>query len=76
MSLNFAERVMKMKLAPDHKHFARVLGIQQSIASSLLTVTARVNAGNLRPTNDDGLAALLAEINRSESVVTAADVLN
>ena len=63
MSLSFAEEVMSMELDVDHKHFARVLAIKQSIASSTLTVMARVNGGTLRGAKEDGLAALLAELN-------------
>lgn len=73
MSLAFAEEVMGLELNPDHKNFAKVLSVKQSIASSLLTVTARVNGGTLRRTNDDGLAALLARLNGAPEL-TAEDV--
>lgn len=73
MSLAFAEEVMGLELNPDHKNFAKVLSVKQSIASSLLTVTARVNGGTLRRTNDDGLAALLARLNGTPEL-TAEDV--
>lgn len=76
MSLAFAEEVMGMQLSPDHKHFARVLSIKQSIAASMLTVTARVNSGSLRPSSDDGLADMLRRVNLAEGVLTAEDVLN
>ena len=64
---------MGLDLEPDHKNFAKVLSVKQSIASSLLTVTARVNGGTLRRANDDGLAALLAKLN-GEPQLTAEDV--
>lgn len=74
MSLEFAQQVMDMPLPDiDHRSFGKVLSIKQAIASSLLTVTARVNGGTLRPTGDDGLADLLAALNGEP---TRADVLN
>lgn len=74
MSLKFAEEIMGMPLPDvDNKNFGKVLSIKQAVASSLLTVTARINGGTLRPTGDDGLADLLAQLNGEP---TAADVLN
>ncbi len=74
MSLKFAEEIMDMPLPDvDNKNFGKVLSIKQAVASSLLTVTARINGGTLRPTGDDGLADLLAQLNGEP---TAADVLN
>ena len=60
MSLDFAEKMMAMDLDPDHKQFARLVGIKQQVMGSVLTVMARVRAGELRPTGDDGLQELLA----------------
>lgn len=66
MSMDFAEYIMRLEVDVNHKQFARVLAIKQSVSSSILTATARVRAGLLRPTNDDGLAAVLAEISRND----------
>lgn len=51
-----------MPLDPDSKNFAKILGIKQSIASSMLTATARVRDQLLRPGADDGFAKVLAAI--------------
>lgn len=76
MSLDFAERIMAMNLDPDHKNFSRLLGIQQSIASSMLTATARVRDGLLRPSNDDGLADLLKALNAPSEADAIAELMN
>jgi hypothetical protein len=60
----------------DHRNFGKVLAVKQSVAASLLTVTARVNGGRLRPSNDDGLADLLAHLNGGQREVTLDDVMN
>lgn len=57
-----AREIMEMQLNPEHKHFARMLSAKQSMAASILTATARVRDGLLRPNSDDGLDALLARI--------------
>ena len=74
MSLEFAQQVMDMPLPDiDHRNFGKVLSTKQAVASSLLTVTARINSGTLRPVNDDGLGDLLAKLNGEPTI---ADVMN
>lgn len=53
---------MALPLNPDDKNFPKILAIKQAVSSSILTATARVRAGDLRPTNDDGLSALLDQV--------------
>ncbi len=60
--MKFAEDTMAMDVNPEHKHFARIMGMKQAISSSVLTATARVNSGALRPGGDDGLDAMLARV--------------
>jgi hypothetical protein len=59
MSLEYAERMMEMPLDPDHKQFARLVGIKQQVMQSVFQVMARVRSGDIRPTGDDGLSDLL-----------------
>lgn len=54
-TMAFAEEVMSMKLDPQDKNFAKVLSVKQSIASSILTATARTREGLLRPEQSDGM---------------------
>lgn len=53
---------MALPLNPNDKNFPKILAIKQAVSSSILTATARVRAGDLRPTNDDGLSALLDQV--------------
>ena len=74
MTMAFARQVMDMELDPESRNFAKVLGVKQQIASSILTATARIRDGLLRPSNDDGIAELLETVNRRS--VRPEDVLN
>jgi hypothetical protein len=62
MSLAFARQVMEMKLDPEHKNFPKVLSVKQAIAQSMLTATARVRDGLLKPREDDGMDEVLRRI--------------
>lgn len=59
--MKFVEDVMDMPMPKtDDKNFGKVLQIKQQVSQSLLTVTTRVQAGLLRPTEDDGMAEVFA----------------
>lgn len=51
---------------PTDKNFGKVLQIKQQVAQSLLTTTVRVRDSLLRPTSDDGFAAVRAAIDAAE----------
>lgn len=76
MTMAFAREVMEMKLDPDHKNFPKVLSTKQAIASSILTATARVRDGLLRPTGDDGLGSILDRVRRLGSEDTVIGTLD
>lgn len=75
-----ALEILELKLDPDHKQFGKLLSIQASMTSSILTATARVRSGDLRGQDDDGVDGLLADLRAAEAeaapapVVTAADL--
>lgn len=51
---------MEIKLDdPDMPNFAKIMSVQQSIASNVFSTTARVNDSNLRRTQTDKLDELL-----------------
>ncbi len=66
LSFDFAEEVMALVLDPADKNFAKVLATKQAVASSILTATARVRAGDLRPKNEDGISAFLQRLKAGE----------
>lgn len=70
--------ILELKLEPDHKQFGKLLSIQASMTSSVLTATARVRSGDLRGVDDDGVDGLLAELRREDeappATVTAEDL--
>lgn len=66
LSFDFAEEVMALVLDPADKNFAKVLATKQAVASSILTATARVRAGDLRPKNEDGLSDFLRQLKDGE----------
>lgn len=77
MSLSFAEQILSMELPdPDHRSFGKILEVKKAVAAAMLTATARVRDGLLRPTNDDGLGALLASLDGKPAEVTAEDVFS
>jgi hypothetical protein len=56
---------MRMRLPdPSDKNFATVLRMKKEITAAVFTTTARVRDQMLRPTTDDGMEAVLAEIKR------------
>ncbi|MCH9837065.1 hypothetical protein K0U83_15475 [bacterium] len=57
---------MALVLDPADKNFAKVLATKQAVASSILTATARVRAGDLRPKNEDGLSDFLRQLKDGE----------
>ena len=57
---------MALVLDPADKNFAKVLATKQAVASSILTATARVRAGDLRPKNEDGLSDFLSRLKDGE----------
>jgi hypothetical protein len=63
-------KIMQMELDPEHKHFAKVLGVQQSIISSVLTTTARVASGRLRGKENDHLAEIIADVRKARDDAT------
>lgn len=62
MSLQHAKDVMKLELDPLDKNFPKVLASKNSVMSSVLTATVRVNDGDLRRKSDDGIAKVLKMI--------------
>lgn len=50
---------MALELDPDHKHFLRVLSAKQAMASSIFTVSTRVDASSLRKQTNDRLGELI-----------------
>ena len=62
MSLQHAKDVMKLELDPLDKNFPTVLASKNSVMSSVLTATVRVNDGDLRRKSDDGIAKVLKMI--------------
>ncbi len=57
--------VMAMPLDPEQPNFAKVLAAKQAVASSMLTATARINAGLLRPQSDDGFEKVRQAMERA-----------
>lgn len=63
--LDFSRKIMRMRLPdPSDKNFATVLRMKKEITAAVFTTTARVRDQMLRPTTDDGMEAVLAEIKR------------
>lgn len=65
MSLGFAREIMEMDLNEDSKHFAKILSAKQAITQSMLTATARIRAGLLKPSEDDGMDEVLAALKKT-----------
>jgi hypothetical protein len=65
MSLGFAREIMEMDLDPENKHFAKILSAKQAITQSMLTATARIRAGLLKPSEDDGMDEVLAALKKT-----------
>lgn len=63
-------KIMSMDLDPEHKHFAKVLSVQQSIIGSVLTTTARVSSSRLRGKETDNMAEILDAIKKAKSGAT------
>lgn len=63
-------KIMQMDLDPEHKHFAKVLSVQQSIIGSVLTTTARVSSNRLRGKENDHMAEILDAIKKAKSGAT------
>ena len=59
MSFDYARQIMEIELDPDHKHFARMLSAKQSVASSMMTASVRIDASGLRKQTNDRLGELL-----------------
>ena len=80
LSLKYVRDILELELNPEHKNFLRVLSAKQAASSSVLTATARVRDGLLRPVNDDGVEALLRRVKGTEKeaavLVTAEDLFN
>lgn len=75
MSLAFAEQMLKLPLPhTTDKNFARVLATKQSIAATILSVTARVSASSLRSVEDDGLGELLAKLEAGDRPTAEAPI--
>lgn len=56
-----------MKLPdPSDKSFAVILRMKKEITAAVFTTTARVRDQMLRPTNDDGMEAVLAALREHE----------
>jgi hypothetical protein len=62
LALRHVRDILQLELNPEHKNFLRVLSAKQAASSSVLTATARVREGLLRPVNDDGVEALLRRV--------------
>jgi len=62
--------IMQMELDPEHKHFAKILGVQQSIIGSVLTTTARVASGQLRGKENDHMAEIIADVQKARNGAT------
>lgn len=59
LSLEKALKIMRMDLSTEHKDFARVLSIQQSITTTVLAATVRVDGGQLRTPQEDKYEEML-----------------
>jgi len=55
----------------DDRTYGKVLSLKQSVMASVLTATARVRDGLLRPANEEGLDDLLALARGSRPVIGA-----
>lgn len=60
-----------MNIVPDYgvhgKDFMRILSTQQSVISSVLSTTARVENSKLRKTQDDGMARVLDAVKDAQA---------
>ena len=61
LGLDRALEIMRLRIEPDHKQFARLIGIQAQIIQTVMTATVRVDQGSLRPKSDDRYARMLAD---------------
>lgn len=62
--------IMAIELDPDHKHFAKILSVQQSIIGSVLTTTARVTSNRLRGKENDHMADIIDAVQKARSGAT------
>lgn len=66
--MGFMKQVMAMELPPPtEKTFGKVLQVKQQVAQSLMTITARVQSGMLRPAEDDGMEAVLQAVRDAQN---------
>lgn len=62
LALESAKDIMKLKLDPDHKDFAKLMARQTSIVSAVLSTTARIDEARLRGRNRDKTKEILEAI--------------
>ncbi len=70
MAFAKAREILEITLDPDERNFGKLLSIQASAMSSILTATTRVRAGDLRGKDKDGLDDLLARLKAGEQTWT------
>jgi hypothetical protein len=61
LGLDRALEIIKLRIDPDHKQFARLIGIQAQIIQTVMTATVRVDQGSLRPKSEDRYSRMLAD---------------
>lgn len=67
LSLKRAVEIMKLKVDPTDKNFARLLSSQQAIIASVFSTTVRTNEEMLRKRQDDRMAELLETIEKERA---------
>lgn len=74
--MNKALEILKIKLRPDDRNFAKLLSVQATITGQILSATARLRGHDLRDESADPLDAFLAEVRQAEPGPSADDLLN
>lgn len=59
---DYADTVMALPLDVSDKNFLKVLNIKQSVASMVLTATARVRQDQLKPAQQDHMVEVLRRV--------------
>lgn len=65
--MNKALEILRIKLQPDDRNFAKLLSVQATITGQILSATARLRGGDLKDDVGDPVEAFLAEVREADT---------
>ena len=68
LSMGVMKEVLKSKLPPtDDRSYGKMVQLKLQAAQSIMSITARVQSGMLRPAEDDGMSAVLEAVRAAQN---------